>query len=68
MRVPYDSTETVAALPDHLERIARRDYSPVNEGYWVLLDAASALRVAQAIIPQSSRPTDAQRDGVKTDG
>ena len=29
----------------HLERIAQRDYSAVNEGYWVLRDAATTIRV-----------------------
>ena len=42
---PYDSDQPCGDLPAHLERIAQRDYSAVNEGYWVLRDAATTIRV-----------------------
>ena len=42
---PYDSDQPCGDLPAHLERIAQRDYSAVNEGYWVLRDAATMIRV-----------------------
>ncbi len=42
--VPYESTEDPRFLPDHLERVASRDYVAVNEGFWILRDAAASLR------------------------
>lgn len=41
--VPYESTEDPRHLPAHLERIASRDYCAVNEGFWILRDAATEL-------------------------
>lgn len=45
--VPYESTEDSKHLPAHLERIAQRDYVGVNEGYWILRDAAAYIRELQ---------------------
>ena len=42
--VPYQRTEDPLNLPLQLERIAQRDYCAVNEGYWILRDAATHLR------------------------
>ena len=42
---PYESVQPCHWIPRHLERIAHRDYSPVNEGFWILKDAASMLRL-----------------------
>jgi hypothetical protein len=41
--VPYESTEAPKHLPAHLERIASRDYCGVNEGFWILRDAAAYI-------------------------
>lgn len=32
-----------ARLPEHLRRIASRDYVGVNEGFWIAMDAADRL-------------------------
>ncbi len=53
--IPYVSTESPLHLPEHLERIAQRDYCAVNEGYWVLRDAATQLR--QALVQRSESPS-----------
>lgn len=45
---PYESTQHPAGLPRHLERIASRDYCGVNEGFWILRDAASYITDLQA--------------------
>lgn len=46
--VPYESKQSIDALPEHLIRIAHRDYSPVNEGYWILYDASLAIVLLRA--------------------
>lgn len=56
--VPYESTEDPKHLPAHLERIAQRDYVGVNEGYWVLRDAAVQLRDLRASLSRA----EAERD------
>jgi hypothetical protein len=54
--VPYESTEDPRHLSAHLERIAQRDYCGVNEGYWILRDAAAYIeRLQAALKPFSDR-------------
>lgn len=36
--------ERAATIPGHVERIMLRDYTPVNEGFHILYDAAELLR------------------------
>jgi len=49
---PYESTQALSHLPEHLERIAQRDYCGVNEGYWILRDAALYIRRLQEACQQ----------------
>lgn len=46
--VPYESTESPRHLPAHLERISTQNFSPVNEGFWIVRDAAARLRALEA--------------------
>lgn len=36
--------ERAGSIPGHVERIMLRDYTPVNEGFHILYDAAELLR------------------------
>lgn len=57
--VPYESSEDARHLPAHLRRIASRDYVGVNEGFWILQDAAAEierLREVNAALVEALAP------------
>ncbi len=61
--IPYESTEDPLNLPAHLERLAQRDYCAVNEGYWILRDAATRMRELEAAYSRTNglKPAEAEQ-------